>query len=61
MADQVDLHPLLVILALLVGGTLFGVPGMVLSIPAAAVFKGMFVFWFEKRAERQAASEDDAA
>jgi len=61
MSEQVDLHPLLVILSLLVGGTLFGVPGMVLSIPAAAVFKGMFVFWFEKRAERQAPADQDAA
>jgi predicted PurR-regulated permease PerM len=60
MAEQVDLHPLLVIFALLVGGTLFGVPGMVLSVPVSAVIKGLFVYWFEKRGERQLFSEDGA-
>jgi predicted PurR-regulated permease PerM len=58
MSEQVDLHPLLVILSLLVGATLFGVPGMVLSVPVAAVIKGLFVYWFEKRSERQIFSED---
>jgi predicted PurR-regulated permease PerM len=58
MAEQVDLHPLLVIFSLLVGATLFGIPGMVLSIPVAAVLKGLFVFWFEKRTERPIGSED---
>jgi len=51
MSEQVDLHPLLVILALLTGAALFGVPGMVLSVPVAAVIKGLFVYWFEKRGE----------
>jgi predicted PurR-regulated permease PerM len=58
MSEQVDLHPLLVIFSLLVGATLFGVPGMVLSVPVAAVIKGLFVYWFEKRSERQIFSED---
>jgi len=58
MAEQVDIHPLLVIFSLLVGASLFGVPGMVLSIPVAAVFKGLFVYWFEKRTERPISSED---
>jgi predicted PurR-regulated permease PerM len=58
LGDQVDLHPLLVILAFLVGATLFGLPGVVLSVPVAAVFKGLFVYWFEKRSERQISSED---
>jgi membrane protein DedA with SNARE-associated domain len=58
MSEQVDLHPLLVILSLLIGAQLFGVPGMVLSIPVAAVLKGLFVYWFEKRSARPIASED---
>jgi predicted PurR-regulated permease PerM len=58
MSEQVDLHPLLVILSLLVGAQLFGVAGMVLSIPVAAVLKGLFVYWFEKRTTRPIASED---
>jgi len=58
MGEQVDLHPLLVVFALLVGASLFGVPGMVLSVPVAAIIKAMFVFWYEKRTERQITTED---
>lgn len=60
MSEQVDLHPLLVILSLLVGATLFGVPGMVLSVPIAAILKGLFVYWFQKRTRRQISSDDGA-
>jgi len=58
LGDQVDLHPLLVVFALLVGASLFGVPGMVLSVPVAAIIKAMFVFWYEKRTARQITTED---
>jgi predicted PurR-regulated permease PerM len=58
MSEQVDLHPLLVILALLVGATLFGIPGMVLSVPVAAIMKGLFVYWFERGTERRIGSQD---
>jgi predicted PurR-regulated permease PerM len=60
MSDQLDLHPLLFILALTVGATLFGVVGLVLSIPVAAVVKGLFVYWFEKRTERQITDDEGA-
>lgn len=58
MSQQMDLHPLLVIFSLLVGAALFGVPGMVLSVPVAAVVKAMFVFWYEKRTERRITTDD---
>lgn len=58
MGDQMDLHPLLVVFALLVGASLFGVAGMVLSVPVAAIAKAMFVFWFEKRTARQITTDD---
>ena len=58
MSDSVDLHPLLVLAALLVGTSLFGVPGMVFSIPVAAVAKGMLLYRYEKRTDRQIGSED---
>ena len=60
MSDQVDLHPTLVILSLLVGATLFGIPGMVFAIPVAATGKGLFVYYYERRTQRQLASEDGA-
>ncbi len=58
MGDQMDLHPLLVVFALLVGATLFGVPGMILSVPVAAISKAMFVFWYEKRTARHITTDD---
>lgn len=39
VGDQVGLHPVFTILALLVGGQLFGIAGMILAVPAAAVLK----------------------
>jgi predicted PurR-regulated permease PerM len=60
MSAQVDLHPTLVIFSLLVGGTLFGVPGLVFAIPVAAVGKGLFVYYYERQTERSLASADGA-
>ena len=58
MSEQVDLHPLLVIFSLLVGGTLFGFWGLVLAIPVAAIGKGLFVYYYEKHTQREIASEE---
>lgn len=52
MSSQVDLHPLLVIFSLLVGGTLFGFWGLILAIPIAAIGKGLFVYYYEKSTDR---------
>ena len=60
MSDQVDLHPILVIFSLLVGGSLFGIPGMLFAIPVAATGKGLFVYYYEQRTQRQLASENGA-
>jgi predicted PurR-regulated permease PerM len=60
MSDQVDLHPILVIFSLLVGGTLFGIAGMLFAIPVAATGKGLFVYYYEQRTQRQLVSEDGA-
>ncbi len=66
MANSVDVHPALVIIALLcgsaVGGAMQGlvgsVVGMLLSIPLAAIAKSLFVFYFEKHTGRQVVAED---
>ncbi len=47
IGDTMNLHPLTVILAMLIGGTLGGVAGLLVAIPAAAALKvifGMFIF-----------------
>jgi predicted PurR-regulated permease PerM len=60
MSSQVDLHPTLVILALLVGGTVFGIPGLLFAIPVAATGKGLFVYHYERSTDRQLGSADGA-
>jgi len=60
MSEQVDLHPTLVIFSLLVGGTLFGIAGMLFAIPVAATAKGLFVYYFEQRTDRQITTDDGA-
>ena len=60
MSSQVDLHPTLVIFSLLVGGSLFGIPGLLFAIPVAATGKGLFVYYYEQRTDRQLASQNGA-
>jgi len=60
MSEQVDLHPLLVIFSLLAGATLFGFAGLLLSIPVAAIGKGLFVYYFEKYTDSKLTSEGGA-
>jgi len=60
MSEQVDLHPTLVIFSLLVGGSLFGILGMIVSIPVAATGKGLFVYYFERKTRRSLTTEDGA-
>lgn len=60
MSEQVDLHPTLVIFSLLVGGALFGIPGMLFAIPVAATGKGLFVYYYELRTQRQLGSKNGA-
>ncbi len=42
MGDRVGLHPTIIIFALLAGGELLGIVGMLIAIPIAAVFKEVF-------------------
>jgi predicted PurR-regulated permease PerM len=39
MSNSTGLHPLIVILSLIIGGTLFGFVGLILGIPGAAIIK----------------------
>nr|WP_282434371.1 AI-2E family transporter [Pelotomaculum sp. FP] len=48
MSDKVGLHPLLVIFSLLAGGELYGLMGMLLAIPCAAVLKVIVSFAYAK-------------
>ena len=56
MSNSVDIHPALVILALMIssalGWEMSGFIGMLLSIPLAAAAKSIFVYYFEKKTGR---------
>ncbi len=66
MASSVDVHPALNLIALMVGSALGGamsglagsLVGMLASIPAVAVAKAVFVYYFEKRTGRRIVSKD---
>ena len=66
MGNSVDIHPALVILALMTGsalgfavsGFLGSIVGMLVSIPAVAAAKSWFVYYFEKKTGRIIVSED---
>lgn len=60
MQSAVSLHPALVIIALLGGGAIGGIIGMILAVPLTAAVKGVFVYYFEKRTGRQLVSRQGA-
>ena len=58
MSKNVDLHPVLVVFFLLAAATLFGVPGMLLAVPVAAICKGLFVYYYERRTQQSLCTDD---
>ena len=66
MANSVDVHPALTLIALMAGSAIGGamsgftgsLVGMLASIPAVAVAKSVFVYYFEKRMGRQLVSAE---
>jgi len=48
VGDKVGLHPLVVMIALLVGGNLFGIWGMLLAIPVTAAAQVLLLEWFRE-------------
>lgn len=66
LGNSVDIHPALVIMALMVGsalgfavgGIVGNIVGMLASIPAVAAIKSLFVYYFEKHTGRVIVSPD---
>jgi predicted PurR-regulated permease PerM len=48
MGDAVDLHPAVLILALVVGGALFGIGGAILAAPAVAAGRDLYRYGFHR-------------
>jgi predicted PurR-regulated permease PerM len=60
MSSEVNLHPTLIIFSLLVGGSLFGIPGLLFAIPIAAALQGVFIYYFERATDSQLATAEGA-
>ena len=66
MRNSVDIHPVLTLIVLVIGSSLGGamggvsgsIVGMLLSIPAVAIMKSLFVYHFEKSTGRQLVAYD---
>lgn len=43
MGQEVGLHPVLIMLAIILGGSLFGLVGILLAVPLAAILKVIVV------------------
>jgi predicted PurR-regulated permease PerM len=52
IGDRLGLHPLVIVFALLAGGQLLGIWGMLLAVPVTAIFKVIVNFVFFKMVEQ---------
>lgn len=52
LSDNVEIHPVLVILALIAGGQIGGIIGMLIAVPVAALLKLQFDKFIERRKQQ---------
>ena len=52
MQRQVGVNPVAVIIALLIGGNLLGIPGAILAVPTVAILHVLFTEWMASREEQ---------
>ena len=48
MGDAIDLHPAVLILALVIGGALFGIGGAILAAPVVAAGRDLYRYGFHR-------------
>lgn len=66
MQNSVDIHPALTLIAMILGSAIGGamsglmgsLVGMLIAIPAVAVIKSIFIYYFERATGRQIVAED---
>lgn len=52
MGKQIDLHPVILIISLLIGAKMFGIVGMLFAVPVAAVYRVLYKeLWHENEGE----------
>lgn len=57
-SDAIDLHPSLIITALIIGGAIFGLLGAILALPVTAAFRDVFKYIFRRAGEAGGAASD---
>lgn len=60
MGGSVQLHPAVILVAVFTGAAIGGIFGMLCAIPLTSAVKSIFVYYFEKRTQRQIVSEKGA-
>ena len=58
MGNRLDIRPLVIVFAVTVGGSLFGVPGMILSVPAVAIIRELIQDIIEMKEKKVKKSEN---
>ncbi|MBR0366167.1 MAG: AI-2E family transporter, partial [Clostridia bacterium] len=59
MGDRLEIRPLTIIVAVSVGGSLFGFVGMLISVPIVAIIRAAFVEYIHAKEGRN--EEDEVA
>lgn len=52
IGENMGMHPMVILLSIIIGGGIFGVFGMILSVPVIAVIRIIFIFTLDKRKNR---------
>lgn len=60
MKKTVQVHPAMSLLAIVIGSALGGAVGVAVSIPISAAIKGVFIYYFETKTDRQIVSYNGA-
>lgn len=49
IGENMGMHPMLILLSIIIGGGIFGVFGMILSVPIVAITRIVYIFFMEKK------------
>jgi predicted PurR-regulated permease PerM len=60
LGDKTGISPILIMVAITIGGALYGVVGMFVAVPITAVLKSFFLEYINKRLESKKELEDQA-
>ena len=60
MKDNVNVHPAITVIAIVIGGAVGGIVGMLLAVPIMAAVQTIFITYFEAHTGRQICTEDGA-